>query len=82
MGRANLGERALDVATIDYEKVVIPDPLGFRGYLESKGLLQQFLDNVKKMLSLKPVDITSEMHRPERYVIEEHIFRYFWTAFR
>jgi len=73
IGRANLGEGALDIKTVDYEKIPIVSPVWLEEYLKGIGKYDSFIDSINKMLSLKPADIEIEAERPERVQMERFV---------
>ena len=60
IGRSNLGEGALDVNVVDYNKIPIVDPLKLKEKLEKEGRLDDFLKTVDRLLETKPHDIEHE----------------------
>jgi hypothetical protein len=73
IGRSNLGEGALDVNVIDYEKIPIIDPLMLERKLKEDGSLQEFLRIVDKMLKMKPLNLEFEAENSTRLKMEEFI---------
>ncbi|RSN75111.1 MAG: hypothetical protein DSO07_07370 [Thermoproteota archaeon] len=76
MGRTNLGEGALDIATVDYEVIPIIDPLKLQAYLEEKDLLNEFVEKVNRFLSTRPQNIEREVSRADRMEIEKYTLGY------
>lgn len=73
IGRSNLGEGALDVNVIDYEKIPIIDPLMLERKLKEDGSLQEFLQIVDEMLKMKPLNLEFEAENSTRLKMEEFI---------
>uniref|UniRef100_A0A7J2T9X9 Uncharacterized protein n=1 Tax=Ignisphaera aggregans TaxID=334771 RepID=A0A7J2T9X9_9CREN len=73
IGRANLGEGALDMKTIDYKVVPVVDPIWLENYLKERGVFENFIRVTHKMLELKPADIEVEASRPERIEMEKYV---------
>ncbi|MCD6301412.1 MAG: N-6 DNA methylase, partial [Staphylothermus sp.] len=72
-GRANLGEGALDIVILDYEAIPIVNPLWLERYLKERGVFDDFLEVVQKMLRLRPSDIEIEARRKERMEMEKFV---------
>lgn len=73
IGRTNLGEGALDVNVVDYEKILVIDPVILKEKLKEKGKLQEFLQIIDEMLDMKPVNIESEAENSIRLKMEEYV---------
>ena len=73
IGRTNLGEGALDIGTVDYEVIPIINPVWLEEYLKKIGKYSEFLIVVRKMLSLKPMDIEIEAREWERIEMEKFV---------
>ncbi|RLG75942.1 MAG: hypothetical protein DRO12_04935 [Thermoprotei archaeon] len=73
IGRANLGQGALDIKTVDYETIPIVNPIWLERHLKEKGMFDDFLKVVHRMLSLRPADIEVEARRPERMDMEKFV---------
>ena len=73
IGRTNLGEGALDVNVVDYEKILVIDPVILKQRLKERGKLQEFLQIVDEMLSMKPDSIESEAENSIRLEMEEYV---------
>jgi len=73
IGRTNLGEGALDIKTVDYEKIPIVNPIWLEEHLKMTGKYGDFINAVNKFLNLKPADIEIEAGRPERLEMEKFV---------
>ena len=73
MGRTNLGEGALDVNVVDYNKIPIVDPEKLKNKLDSEKQLDSFLKVVDKVMSIPPNDIATEANNPNRLKMEEMV---------
>ena len=74
MGRTNLGEGALDVNVVDYNKIPIVDPEKLKNRLDSEKQLDNFfLKVVDKVMAKKPLDIASESKNEERLKMEQYV---------
>lgn len=73
IGRTNLGEGALDVNVVDYKKIPVVDPGMLEEKLKEQGKLQDFLQTVDQILSLKPQKIVSEAENEIRLKMEKYV---------
>jgi len=73
IGRANLGQGALDIKTVDYEIIPIVNPIWLESYLKEKGMFENFLRAVREMLGLRPADIEIEARRSKRMNVEKYV---------
>ena len=73
LGRANLGEGALDIKTVDYERIPIINPVWLEEHLKKTSKYNDFINSVNKLLNLKPTDIEIEAKRPERVEMEKFV---------
>jgi len=75
IGRTNLGEGALDVNVIDYQKIPMINPSWLEKCLKQSGELQQFLNLVDKILKMKSLNIEDEMKNASRIKMDEMILK-------
>ncbi len=73
IGRSNLGEGALDVNVVDYNKIPVVDPEMLEEKLEKEGKIQDFLQTVNGILRLKTRNIQSEAENKIRLKMEEYV---------
>jgi len=73
IGRSNLGEGALDVNVVDYNKIPTIDPKIVEDKLRTNGTYQDFLKLVDEMLALKPKNIDLEIENDTRMKIEAYL---------
>lgn len=73
VGRANLGQGALDIKTVDYETIPIVNPIWLESCLKDRGMFEGFLKAVRRMLRLRPADIEIEARRSERMNVEKYV---------
>jgi len=73
LGRSNLGEGALDVNVVDYNKIPIVDPVKLENRLKKSGKLEDFLAIVDELLNMKPDDVESEAKNSVRIEMERYV---------
>lgn len=71
VGRTNLGQGALDVNIVDYNKIPIVDPSYLQKELKRRKKLRELLNIADKILSLKPRNIEEEVNNPLRIKMDE-----------
>ena len=75
IGRSNLGEGALDVNVIDYEKIPVVNPLTLEEKLKKDGDFDDLLHVVNEMLKTKPQAIEAEAKNNVRLKMEELVLK-------
>lgn len=73
IGRSNLGEGALDVNVVDYNKIPTIDPKIVEDKLKKDNAYQNFLKLVDEMLASKPKNIDLEVENDIRMKIEAYL---------
>lgn len=73
IGRTNLGEGALDVNVVDYEKIPIVDPVILEEKLKENGKLQDLLQTIDEMLNTKPTNLETEAQNKIRLKLDEYV---------
>jgi len=75
IGRSNLGEGALDINFVDYEKIPVVDPLALEKRLREEDKFQDFLQVVNEMLKRKPLNLEFEAKNDIRLKMEEYVLK-------
>jgi len=73
IGRSNLGEGALDVNVVDYNKIPTVNPKMVEETLKTNGKYGDFLKLIDQMLVMRPSNIDLEFENNIRLKMEEHM---------